>query len=180
LNGALYGAKRAENDTSLIVAWRRYGTQVADGFHVDGTCEPTSGPTASPIDRDRWPAATQADASGSSWREGILAFTAALRERLLAKDRVFSKKYLKLLVEEIRYQTRQLVMKGSDAAVARVAGESKVGTPHGPVPTFDLDWLPAQDSNFPKWGSFLTWPAQNQLILDIGHLARLTRVQTFE
>jgi hypothetical protein len=70
-----------------------------------------------------------------------------LRERLLDKDRVFSKKYLKLLVEEIRYQDRQLVMKGSYAAVARVAGEGKVGTPHRVVPTSDLDWLPGQDSN---------------------------------
>ena len=77
----------------------------------------------------------------------IHAFTAALRERLLGKDRVFSKKYLKLLVEEIRYRNRQLVMKGSNARVARVAGESNVGTPQGAVPTFDLDWLPGQDSN---------------------------------
>lgn len=52
-------------------------------------------------------------------------FTVALRERLLEKDRVFSKKYLKLLVEEIRYQNRQLIMKGSYAALARVMGESK-------------------------------------------------------
>ena len=36
----------------------------------------------------------------------IHSFTAALRERLIEKDRVFSKKYLKLLVEEIRYQNR--------------------------------------------------------------------------
>jgi site-specific DNA recombinase len=74
-------------------------------------------------------------------------FTMALRHHLLEKDHVFSKKYLKLLVEEIRYQSRQLVMKGSYAAVARVAGESKKGTPQGEVPTFGLDWLPGQDSN---------------------------------
>ena len=77
----------------------------------------------------------------------IRAFTTALRERLIEKDRVFSKKYLKLLVEEIRYQNRQLVMKGSYAALARVVGESKRGTPQGEVPTFGLDWLPGQDSN---------------------------------
>ena len=77
----------------------------------------------------------------------VLAFVAVLRERLLEKDRVFSKKYLKLLAEEIRYQNRQLVMKGSYAAVARVAGERKVGTPQGTVPTFGLDWLPGQGSN---------------------------------
>jgi hypothetical protein len=73
--------------------------------------------------------------------KGIHAFTAASRERLLAKDRVFSKKYLKLLVEEMRYQSRQLVMKGNYTAVVCMAGESKVGTPHGIVPTFDPDWL---------------------------------------
>ena len=77
----------------------------------------------------------------------IRAFTTALRERLIEKDRVFSKKYLKLLVEEIRYQNRQLVMKGSYAALARMVGESKRGTPRGEVPTFGLDWLPGQDSN---------------------------------
>ena len=77
----------------------------------------------------------------------IHAFTAALRERLLEKDRVFSKKYLKLLVEEIRYKNRQLVMKGSYTALARVVGENKRGTPQGEVPTFVLDWLPGQESN---------------------------------
>jgi DNA invertase Pin-like site-specific DNA recombinase len=43
----------------------------------------------------------------------VLAFTTTLRERLMEKDRVFSKKYLKLLVEEIRYQNRQLVSRSA-------------------------------------------------------------------
>ena len=77
----------------------------------------------------------------------VHVFTTALRERLLEKDRAFSKKYLNLLVEEIRYQNRQLVMKGSYAALARVMGENKGGTPKGEVPTFGLDWLPGQESN---------------------------------
>ena len=77
----------------------------------------------------------------------VHVFTTALRERLLEKVRAFSKKYLNLLVEEIRYQNRQLVMKGSYAALARVMGENKGGTPKGEVPTFGLDWLPGQDSN---------------------------------
>lgn len=59
----------------------------------------------------------------------VQAFTAALRERLIEKDRAFSKNYLKLLVEEIRYLDKQLVMKGSYAALARMVGESKKGTP---------------------------------------------------
>ena len=57
----------------------------------------------------------------------IHAFIRALRERLLEKDSVFSKKYLKLLVEEIRYQNRQLVMKGSYTALVRMVGENKKG-----------------------------------------------------
>ena len=77
----------------------------------------------------------------------VLAFTTALRERFMGKDRIFSKKYLKLLVEEIRYQNKQLVMKGSHAAVAKMAGESTQGPPRGGVPCFSLDWLPGQDSN---------------------------------
>jgi site-specific DNA recombinase len=77
----------------------------------------------------------------------VLAFTTALRERFMGKDRIFSKKYVQLLVEEIRYQNRQLVMKGSYAAVAKMVGESKQGTPREGVPCFGLDWLPGQDSN---------------------------------
>jgi small-conductance mechanosensitive channel len=71
----------------------------------------------------------------------VQAFTSALRERLLGKDKAFSRKYLKLLVDEIRYRDRQLVMKGSYAAVARATGETKVGTPQGEVPRFVRDWL---------------------------------------
>ena len=69
-------------------------------------------------------------------------FTAVLRERLLEKDRVFSKKYLKLLVEKILYQDRPLVMKGSYAVLARVVGENKNGTSQSEVPFLGLDWLP--------------------------------------
>ena len=77
----------------------------------------------------------------------VLAFTTALRERFLGKDRIFSKKYVKLLVEEIRYQDRQLVMKGSYVALAKMVGERKQGAPREGVPCFVLDWLPGQDSN---------------------------------
>lgn len=72
-------------------------------------------------------------------------FTAALRERLLEKDRAFSKKYVKLLVEEVRYQDRQLVMKGSYSALVRVVGENKNGTPQSEVPTFGIYWLTTLD-----------------------------------
>ena len=61
----------------------------------------------------------------------IQALTVELRERRRGKDRVFRKKDLKLLVEEILYQNRQLVIKGSYAAVAHVAGAGNAGTPQG-------------------------------------------------
>ena len=65
----------------------------------------------------------------------------------MGKDRIFGKKYLKLLVSEIPYLNRQLVMKGSHAALARVVGETKKGTSESGVPSFGLGWLPGQDSN---------------------------------
>ena len=72
----------------------------------------------------------------------VQAFTKILRERLIEKDRGFSKKYLKLLVDEIRCLDKQLVMKGSYAALAKMVGETKKGTPDIGVPSFGLDWLP--------------------------------------
>ena len=72
----------------------------------------------------------------------VQAFTTVLRERLIEKDRTFSKNYLKLLVDEIRYLDKQLVMKGSYTALARMVGESKKGTPQNGVPSFGLGWLP--------------------------------------
>ncbi len=77
----------------------------------------------------------------------VQAFTKILRKRLIEKDRGFSKKYLKLLVEEIRCLDKQLVMRGSYAALAKMVGETKKGTPESGVPSFGLDWLPGQDSN---------------------------------
>ncbi len=77
----------------------------------------------------------------------VQAFTAVLRERLIEKDRTFSKHYLKLLVDEIRCLDKQLVMKGSFAALAKMVGETKKGTPESGVPSFGLGWLPGQDSN---------------------------------
>jgi len=68
-----------------------------------------------------------------------------LRTRLLEKDRNVSKKYLKLLVEEIRYQDKQLVMRGSYAATGQMLGESKPGTLTIEVPSFGLYWLPLLD-----------------------------------
>lgn len=73
--------------------------------------------------------------------KNIVTFTKALRERLLGQERTFGKRCLKLLVEEIRYQDKRLVMKGSYAAVGRVVGEGQLGTPNNKVPCFGRDWL---------------------------------------
>jgi hypothetical protein len=70
-----------------------------------------------------------------------------LRERLLEEGSGLQQEVSELLVEVIRYQDSQLVMNGSDTALARVVGEGKMGTPQSEVPTFGLDWLPGQDSN---------------------------------
>ncbi len=77
----------------------------------------------------------------------VETFASALKDKLLDRESGFGKKYLKLLVEEIRYRKGQLVMIGNYAALARAVGGIKKGTPSGGVPTFDLGWLPGQDSN---------------------------------
>ncbi len=75
------------------------------------------------------------------------AFAKILRERFMEKDRLFSKKYLNLLVGEIRYQDKQLVMRGSYAALARAVSADGKDASGGGVPSFGLGWLPGQDSN---------------------------------
>jgi hypothetical protein len=72
----------------------------------------------------------------------VESFASALKGKLLDRESGFGKKYLKLLVEEIRYRKGQLVMTGNYSALARAVGAIKRGTPSGGVPTFDLDWLP--------------------------------------
>lgn len=70
------------------------------------------------------------------------AFAKILRERFMEKDRLFSKKYLNLLVGEIRYQDKQLVMRGSYAALARAVSADGKDASGGGVPSFGLGWLP--------------------------------------
>ena len=77
----------------------------------------------------------------------VKTFASALKDRLLDRDSLFGKKYLKLLVKEIRYGNGELVLKGNYMALAQAVGGNGAGTPSGGVPSHVLDWLPGQDSN---------------------------------
>jgi site-specific DNA recombinase len=73
----------------------------------------------------------------------IRAFTRALREKLIV-NRGFAKEYLRLLMDEIRVEDKQVAMRGSYAALASAVGGINPGYA---VPRFALDWLPALGSN---------------------------------
>jgi site-specific DNA recombinase len=74
----------------------------------------------------------------------IDAFTRLLREKLL-ENGPFAKEYLRLLVQEIRVNKREVKITGSYAALAQaVAGN--LGDSTG-VPRSALKWLPDQGSN---------------------------------
>jgi site-specific DNA recombinase len=74
----------------------------------------------------------------------IDAFTKVLREKLL-ENGAFTKEYLRLLVDEIRVNKKDVKLTGSYGAVAHaVAGN--LGDSHG-VPRFAPKWLPDLGSN---------------------------------
>lgn len=71
----------------------------------------------------------------------IEAFTRSLRAKL-RDNRAFAKEYLRLLVDEIRVNRKEVKLRGSYASVAQaVAGNQ--GDSHG-VPRFAPKWLPDQ------------------------------------
>jgi site-specific DNA recombinase len=80
-------------------------------------------------------------------RKNILAFCAALKEKLREKGSNFGKEYLKLLVDEIRVDKKEVRLLGSYASLAGALRMStKLG--HFPmVPSFVPVWLPFSDSN---------------------------------
>ena len=75
----------------------------------------------------------------------IAAFTLSLKTKLF-NNRSFAKAYLKLLVDEIRVEKKEITLRGSHAALAQAAAETNPGTLGG-VPRFVPNWLPDQDSN---------------------------------
>jgi len=77
-------------------------------------------------------------------RKHIDAFTRLVREKLL-ENGAFAKEYLRLLVQEIRVNKREVQITGSYAALAQAAA----GSPGDfmSVPRFAPKWLPDQGSN---------------------------------
>jgi site-specific DNA recombinase len=76
----------------------------------------------------------------------ISAFCSALKVKLQDRSSNFGKEYLRLLVDEIRFKGKEVIIRGRYSALAGMIGKTKPGLPHR-VPGFGLDWLPETDSN---------------------------------
>lgn len=74
----------------------------------------------------------------------IDAFCAAIKNRFVKNSGNLGKEYLRRLVEEVRVDGENLVVKGSYFALAGMLKRTKVGAEIG-VPTFGCDWLPTLD-----------------------------------
>ena len=75
----------------------------------------------------------------------IDTFCKVLRSKLLGGDKGFAKRYLRLLVSEVRFTADAIKMQGSYGALAAAVGET--GTLGGRVPSFGSSWLPDLGSN---------------------------------
>ncbi len=58
----------------------------------------------------------------------------------------FGKAYLRLLIDEIRVEGREVRIRGKYASLTGMLQKTKVGPLEG-VPTFGRNWLPGPDSN---------------------------------
>lgn len=76
----------------------------------------------------------------------IDAFCKALKQRLQDKGTNFGKEYLRLLVDEIKVEGKEVRLRGSYGAVAGLLNKTKAGSLER-VPTFGGSWLPELDSN---------------------------------
>ena len=81
----------------------------------------------------------------------VEGFCRALKSKFFNRASNFGKEYLKLLVDEIRVQGREIIIRGSYLALALVVGTKKLGN-RGEVPSFGDIWLPGQDSNLQPSG----------------------------
>ena len=81
----------------------------------------------------------------------VNGFCKALKSKFFDRASIFSKEYLKLLVDEIRVQQRQITIRGSYLALAHALSTKKLGNPEW-VPSFGGVWLPGQDSNLQPSG----------------------------
>lgn len=76
----------------------------------------------------------------------IEAFSSALTEKLLDPKSPFGKRYLHLLVDEIRVTGKVATVKGGWEALAHAIAGTKKGT-LGEVPSFISEWRRGEDSN---------------------------------
>jgi len=79
----------------------------------------------------------------------VLLLTRCVYAKMLDPRSEFGRRYLRLLVEEVRVEGRSAVMRGSHAAVAQVVGAGKLDAVDA-VPRFGVGWLPKQGSNRPS------------------------------
>ena len=81
----------------------------------------------------------------------VSTFCQALKSRLLDRTSGFGRRYLRLLVDEIRVMGKEVRIRGSYSALAQAVSQKSLGTPVG-VPRFGYAWLPGQDSNLQPSG----------------------------
>ena len=77
----------------------------------------------------------------------IEAFCKALKKRFNDSESGFGKAYIKLLVDEIRIEKKQVVMSGSYGALAQAVSGTNSESPAASVPIFTTDWRARTDSN---------------------------------
>jgi site-specific DNA recombinase len=78
----------------------------------------------------------------------ISAFCSALKEKLRDRSSNFGKEYLKILIDEIKLTGREVIIRGSYAALSEAIPKTKPGPTYGGgVPGFGIGWLPSTDSN---------------------------------
>ena len=76
----------------------------------------------------------------------VIYATQWMKEILLDPESGYGKQLLNLLVDEIRVEGRQAIVRGSYAARNLAIAEMKMGTPTG-VPRVIHDWRARRDSN---------------------------------
>ena len=73
----------------------------------------------------------------------LMAFCRALKIKLLDGNKAFAKRYLRMLVSEIRLTTEAVTIRGGYASLAVAAAGNETGhAPSGAVPSFEPSWLP--------------------------------------
>jgi site-specific DNA recombinase len=80
----------------------------------------------------------------------ISTFCSILKDKFSDQSINFGKEYLRLLIDEIKFSGREVVIKGSYAALCEAIPRTKPDPTcesEGGVPGFGIGWLPVTDSN---------------------------------